>query len=118
MKGDLICDICHTPINNLPPPLPRSENGEDGAEEASSGRVVGATDVFDCIRMTWVVTIVCILFFEFNITRALLTGMVVAVLYTFSCQLMRCLYTRTYDGSNHTVVLQNPNLVNAGPIIV
>lgn len=118
VKGDLICDICHTAIGNLPAPPPRSENGEEGAEDASSGRFVGAADVFDCIRMTWVVTIVCILFFELDITRALFTGMVVAVLYTFSCQIMRCLYTRSEDTAPPRVIPHNPHLINAAPIII
>lgn len=112
VKGDLICDICHTPIGNLPAPPPRSDNADDALDDAANGRYVGATDVFDCIRMTWVVTIVCILFFEFNITRALLTGVVVALLYTFSCQFMRCMYTRTDDVAGQRGATQNGNPAN------
>ncbi|GMH38115.1 hypothetical protein BSKO_05999 [Bryopsis sp. KO-2023] len=117
VKGDLICDICRSPINNLPAPPPRSDNGEEGLEEGASGRFPGATDVFDCIRMTWVITIVCILFFEFNITKALFTGMVVAVLYTFSCQIMRCLYTRP-DDPVPPHVGPGMNTINVAPVAV
>ena len=78
IKGDLTCDVCRTPIANLNPPQPRSDAGSqqpsDDPTDASRGRYPSATDVFDCIRMTWVVTIVCILFFRVNILTALITG--------------------------------------------
>lgn len=60
--------------------------------------------------MTWVVTIVCVLFFNLDIASALVTGMVtllcvrshsfligllVAVMYTWLCQLIRCAHFRT-----------------------
>lgn len=100
VKGDLVCDICRSPIGNLPPPPPRSDTADNSEEmDDSQGnwltRFPGATDVFDCIRMTWVVTIVCILFFNLSITKSLFLGMVVAVLYTLSCQVMRCMYNRS-----------------------
>ena len=78
IKGDLTCDVCRTPIANLSPPQPRSDAGSqqasDDPTDASRGRYPSATDVFDCIRMTWVVTIVCILFFKVTIVTALVTG--------------------------------------------
>lgn len=128
VKGDLICDICRSPILNLPPPPPRSEGGEnsDDTEEPAGtwlSRFPGATDVFDCIRMTWVVTIVCILFFEFQIMQALFTGMVVAVLYALFCQMMKCVYSRRSDeeGSARSVPTQgeqpaNPVLMGAAVV--
>ncbi len=33
-----------------------------------------ADTLFDCIRVTWVFMIICILFFEMNITTALWSG--------------------------------------------
>ena len=121
MKGDLICDICRSPIHNLPPPPPQSdvaENSEDNDDGQSSwlSHFPGATDVFDCIRMTWVVTIVCILFFEFTITMALFTGMIVAVLYTLSCQIMRCLYNR--NSEHHAPSLPGPGHAVADPALM
>ncbi|CAD7703497.1 unnamed protein product [Ostreobium quekettii] len=128
VKGDLICDICRSPILNLPPPPPRSEGGDnsDDSEEPAGtwlSRFPGATDVFDCIRMTWVVTIVCILFFEFQIMQALFTGMVVAVLYALFCQMMKCMYSRRSeeDGSSRSAPTQgeqpaNPVLMGAAVV--
>lgn len=78
IKGDLICDVCRAPITNLEAPRPRSDAGShrlsDDFTDASRGRHPSASDVFDCIRMTWIVTIVCILFFGSNIAVALITG--------------------------------------------
>lgn len=127
VKGDLICDICRSPIGNLPPPPPQSDVPENSEEnEESQGhwlsRFPGTTDVFDCIRMTWVVTIVCILFFELNITVALFIGMVVAVLYTLSCQIMRCMYNQaTENQPTETTAAGNPvdapNTVVIGAVV-
>jgi len=103
-KGDLTCDICRAPIRNLDAPQPRSEDGSQHNSEdptdASRGRYPSATDVFDCIRMTWVVTIVCILFFDVSITGALVTGLLIAVMYTWSCQLLRCAHNQVENAMN------------------
>jgi len=103
-KGDLTCDICRAPIRNLDAPQPRSESGSQQNSEdptdASRGRYPSATDVFDCIRMTWVVTIVCILFFDLDITSALVTGLLIAVMYTWSCQLLRCAHHQVENAIN------------------
>lgn len=94
-KGDLTCDVCRAPIHNLNAPPPRSEAGSnrhsDTQTDESRNRYPTPSDVFDCIRMTWVVTIVCVLFFDLNIASALVSGLLVAVIYTWVCQLVRCL---------------------------
>lgn len=41
--------------------------------------------VFDCIRVMWVAMIVCILFFEMDLSRALWTGVVVGLAYSIIC---------------------------------
>lgn len=45
--------------------------------------------VFDCIRVTWVAMIMCILFFEMSLPSALWTGILVGLAYTL---LVRALY--------------------------
>ncbi len=44
--------------------------------------------VFDCIRVMWVAMIVCILFFEMNLSNALWTGVVIGLSYTVFIRLM------------------------------
>eukprot|EP00210_Caulerpa_lentillifera_P004185 g3991.t1 len=99
IKGDRICDICRTTITNLDPPPPGSEAGSnrhsDAQTDESRNRYPSPSDVFDCIRMTWVVTIVCVLFFNLDIASALVTGLLVAVMYTWLCQLIRCVHYQT-----------------------
>lgn len=44
--------------------------------------------VFDCIRVMWVAMIVCILFFEMNLSNALWTGVIVGLGYNVFARLM------------------------------
>lgn len=44
--------------------------------------------VFDCIRVMWVAMIVCILFFEMNLSNALWTGVIIGLSYTVFIRLM------------------------------
>ncbi|BDA48648.1 hypothetical protein COCOBI_12-3290 [Coccomyxa sp. Obi] len=109
VKGDRVCDVCKSTINNLPevtPPAP----GTDGGSEAGNSlfddmddrnhahplhgafvadQMPGSADiVFDCIRVTWVAMIICILFFEMNLATALWTGLVVGIAYTMFARAM------------------------------
>eukprot|EP00775_Hariotina_reticulata_P011441 gene11441-11587_t len=96
VKGSTICDVCKSPILNLPevPPLPSMQQGL----RAGQGEVLGlgvdpgglwgmdeppacADYVFDYIRVTWVVLIVCILFFELSISRSFITGTLLGTVY-------------------------------------
>lgn len=88
--------MCKAPILNLPdvPPLPvppgqglgnqlggllgpGADTGLWGSEEPPAV----ADYIFDCIRVTWVVLIVCILFFELSVSRAFLTGILIGSAY-------------------------------------
>ena len=101
--------MCKAPVRNLPEVTPRArseaasdgggsafgENGGDhGATAASlapylADSVPGSADIiFDCIRVTWVAMIICILFFEMNLAAALWTGLVVGVAYTMFARAM------------------------------
>ena len=86
-KRSNICEVCRTPVTNLPP-LPEPPPDEEGDEEADywqgfDEEPPGFADyVFDCIRVTWVTMIICILFLELNVTRSFVVGAVVGVLYT------------------------------------
>eukprot|EP00879_Flechtneria_rotunda_P009722 GHRR01010171.1.p1 GENE.GHRR01010171.1~~GHRR01010171.1.p1 ORF type:complete len:347 (+),score=117.32 GHRR01010171.1:2-1042(+) len=96
VKGSTICDVCKAPIMNLPdvPPLPPppgqgfnaevrglagpgTDQGLWGSEEPPAV----ADCVFDCIRVTWVVLIVCILFFEMSVSRSFMTGALIGSAY-------------------------------------
>ncbi|KAF8071294.1 hypothetical protein HT031_001377 [Scenedesmus sp. PABB004] len=95
VKGSTLCDVCRAPIRNLPdvPPLPPPPPGAPadgwglfdppGAERLwAADEPAGAADyVFDFIRVTWVVLIVCILFLELTVGRAFVTGALVGSAY-------------------------------------
>jgi hypothetical protein len=94
IKGNTICDVCKTPILNLPevPPLP-APPAPPGLDDRLLFQGTGlwgplgdeppavADHVFDCIRVTWVVLIVCILFFEMNVAQAFMIAAVVGSAY-------------------------------------
>lgn len=89
IKGNTICDVCKAPILNLPevPPLPAPPPPPTLEDRLFQGSGLWgplgdeppafADYVFDCIRVTWVVLIVCILFFELSVTRAFAIGALV-----------------------------------------
>jgi hypothetical protein len=93
IKGSTTCDVCKAPILNLPdvPPLPPppGQLGEGGllgpAGDASLWSVdeppAVADYIFDCIRVTWVVLIVCILFFELDVASSFVTGALLGTVY-------------------------------------
>lgn len=85
VKGNTICDVCKHPILNLPPvaPVERTYDADLDGDPLSMAEPPSATDyVFDCIRVTWVTMIICILFFEFSVAKSFLAGAIVGVVYT------------------------------------
>ena len=50
--------------------------------------------IFDCIRVTWVAMIICILFFEMNLASALWTGIITGLAYTL---FVRAMYQSQLD---------------------
>ncbi|KAK9917471.1 hypothetical protein WJX75_004708 [Coccomyxa subellipsoidea] len=109
VKGDRVCDVCKSIINNLPevmPPAPGTDAGSDAGNSLfddmddrnhthplhgafAADQMPGSADiVFDCIRVTWVAMIICILFFEMNLATALWTGLVVGIAYTMFARAM------------------------------
>lgn len=105
VKGNRICDICKTVVKNLPEVTPRApdsastQNGNNSFDESDAARnnahlfaadqVPGGADVvFDCIRVTWVAMIICILFFEMSLANALWTGLIIGLAYTLFVRAM------------------------------
>ncbi|KAK9821295.1 hypothetical protein WJX81_003053 [Elliptochloris bilobata] len=104
VKGDSVCDVCKAPIRNLPaftPRAPASEGGTEGdafdlddrAHNAGplflGEQMPGSADiVFDCIRITWIATIVAVLFLNLNLPTALVAGLIVGVGYTLFARAM------------------------------
>ncbi|KAK9815160.1 hypothetical protein WJX73_009205 [Symbiochloris irregularis] len=102
VKGDRVCDVCKAPIMNLPEITPRAPGSAGSDENAAmfdeadgrdhvpgmhgaymSDQIPGSADIiFDCIRVTWVAMIICILFFEMPLAMALWTGLIVGLAYT------------------------------------
>lgn len=95
VKGSTICDVCKHPITNLPPVAPRQqENGHDEMDgddidglgqfmtESVQEPPATADYVFDCVRVTWVTMIICVLFFELTVMRSFMVGAVVGLAYT------------------------------------
>ncbi|EIE27490.1 hypothetical protein COCSUDRAFT_45883 [Coccomyxa subellipsoidea C-169] len=109
VKGDRVCDVCKSTINNLPEVVPLAPGTDAGSDNGNSlfddmedrnhahplhgafvaDQMPGSADiVFDCIRVTWVAMIICILFFEMNLATALWTGLVVGIAYTMFARAM------------------------------
>lgn len=100
VKGDVTCDICKAQVQNLPMPSPRTDSpsasdagvNDDFADihlPIGIEGVPGHADLmFDCIRVTWVAMIVCILFFEMNLTTALWAGIAAGLGYTLFVRAM------------------------------
>ncbi|KAK9815367.1 hypothetical protein WJX72_002353 [[Myrmecia] bisecta] len=128
VKGDLICDICKAPVRNLPELSPRALTETEGSEVDMGAfddvddrnhphgmhgpfmaeQMPGSADlIFDCIRVTWVAMIICILFFEMNLASALWTGLVVGVAYTL---FVRAMY------SSQLAILQREQLRQAAAL--
>jgi hypothetical protein len=94
IKGSTTCDVCKAPILNLPdvpplPPPPGQLAGEGGLLGPPGDASLWSIDeppavadyIFDCIRVTWVVLIVCILFFELDVARSFVTGALLGTVY-------------------------------------
>jgi hypothetical protein len=93
IKGSTTCDVCKAPILNLPdvpplPPPPGHAAGEGGLlgppEHASLWSIdeppAVADYIFDFIRVTWVVLVVCI-FLEVDVARSFVTGALLGTVY-------------------------------------
>ncbi|KAL0028755.1 hypothetical protein WJX79_005101 [Trebouxia sp. C0005] len=131
VKGDNVCDICKQPIKNLPAITPRapSEPGSDAdmtgfddidaqnhphglhgpfvAEQMPSNSDI----IFDCIRVTWVAMIICILFFEMNLASALWTGIITGLAYTL---FVRAMYQSQLDVLHREQALRQGRMQAAG----
>lgn len=60
--------------------------------------------IFDCIRVTWVAMIICILFFEMNLASALWTGIITGLAYTL---FVRAMYQSQLDVLHREQALRN-----------
>lgn len=81
-KGDIVCDICKQPINNLPPIPEEILAAREAARRRrqpqfnTSGEPTAADYIFDGIRATWITLIVCVLFFDISMGQAFAAGAV------------------------------------------
>ncbi|GIL58217.1 hypothetical protein Vafri_13331 [Volvox africanus] len=86
-KGDVICDICKQGIANLPPIPPEVLAAREAARRRRQPAFNTAAEpnfadfCFDCIRATWVTTIVCVLFFDVSVGQAFMFGSVVGLAF-------------------------------------
>ncbi|GLI65730.1 hypothetical protein VaNZ11_009334 [Volvox africanus] len=86
-KGDVICDICKQGIANLPPIPPEVLAAREAARRRRQPAFNTAAEpnfadfCFDCIRATWVTTIVCVLFFDVNVGQAFMFGSLVGLAF-------------------------------------
>ena len=67
--------------------------------------------VFDCIRVTWVAMIICILFFEMSLASALWTGIITGLAYTL---FVRAMYQSQLDVLHREQALRQGRLQSAG----
>ena len=110
------CELCKKPVKNLPE-LPRRPSREREREQAGANVPVmtieelmqGGGDhfeqfeqfvpsradlAFDCVRVMWIAMIVSILFFDADMSLALITGMVAGIAYL---TMLRVLYKQHYQ---------------------
>lgn len=67
--------------------------------------------IFDCIRVTWVAMIICILFFEMNLASALWTGIITGLAYTL---FVRAMYQSQLDVLHREQAIRQGRLQAAG----
>lgn len=67
--------------------------------------------IFDCIRVTWVAMIICILFFEMNLASALWTGIITGLAYTL---FVRAMYQSQLDVLHREQAMRQGRLQTAG----
>ncbi len=67
--------------------------------------------IFDCIRVTWVAMIICILFFEMNLASALWTGIITGLAYTL---FVRAMYQSQLDVLHREQAMRQGRLQAAG----
>jgi len=100
VKGDLVCDVCKAEVKNLPAPTPpasesdgESYQGRPSAFGASYSpwrhedafgdrREDGMDSVYDCLKVVWIVMIVCVLFFDLPFYQSLWAGVIIGTAYT------------------------------------
>lgn len=111
IKGSNICDVCATPIANLPPPPPGTTQASASATGPGGGSLAAAADwrseierelaaaavpslsdcIFDALRACWIVLIICILIFEMPPAPAFGVGVTTACLFVGGTFLLRWL---------------------------
>ena len=67
--------------------------------------------IFDCIRVTWVAMIICILFFEMNLASALWTGIITGLAYTL---FVRAMYQSQLDVLHREQAMRQGRMQAAG----
>ena len=112
------CELCKKPVKNLPE-LPRRPSREREREREQAGANVPVMTIeelmqgggdqfdqfeqfvpsradlaFDCVRVMWIAMIVSILFFDADMSLALITGMVAGIAYL---TMLRVLYKQQYQ---------------------
>lgn len=97
VKRSTVCDVCRVQIANLPD-LPPPEPSVTGPAGGAGGPAAGggaawdalalaeppsaADYLIDCVRVTWMTLVVCILFFDLPVSRALLIGALAGITFT------------------------------------
>ena len=71
--------------------------------------------IFDCIRVTWVAMIICILFFEMNLASALWTGIITGLAYTL---FVRAMYQSQLDVLHRDQALRNGRAQPANAAVI
>jgi hypothetical protein len=103
VKGSTVCDICKAPIRNLPdieqlppPDLLEPLSPQDATTiYLTDENVPPALDLsFDFLRITWIATIVCVLFVQLDLQESLWIGSIVGLSYILMVKLFECCSNR------------------------
>ncbi len=101
IKGSSQCDICKTRIKNLPdieglpPPDLVEPVSPQEAFYFSEEAVPPALDLsFDFLRITWIATIVCVLFVQLDLQESLWIGSIVGLAYILVVKAVECCSNR------------------------
>lgn len=105
IKGDLVCEVCKAEVKNLPAPTPPASESDGESVQGRPSTFGGPYSpwrnhpsygegpedqmdgVYDCLKVVWIVMILCVLFFDLPFYQSVWAGVIVGVVYTFVMRL-------------------------------
>ncbi|QDZ19603.1 RING-CH-type domain-containing protein [Chloropicon primus] len=111
VKGSLECDICKATIRNLPDleemPVPDLHEPLTPQVYLSDEQVPPALDLsFDFLRITWMATILCVVFVDLDLQSSLTIGSLCGLCYVLVVKLVQACSRRYDEGAESVEVVE------------